>query len=296
MKIITHHDPDGLISAYFTKFGTNAEKILVAEEFGETKNFDAGDIMTDMKPDNPNIEGLVIDHHPNHPEEKKYALVWRDYPASLIAYELFYDSIPEKERWKLVIGLGGDCALHLMPPEIIEQEKSLLLLKKSWAGKVYGKTKVSYFPIYKLLSSVINAYCRTHLYDKALKLIAEAKKPLDILEDEEGKKLHEKVSDEFEKILKSGKIFELGNLVIILFISDLRMSGYVASALSNDLNKTVIALNERTKSLSLRGDLSLYLRRKLEGKDYISLDGHAGAMGGKCIDSAKLLEDLSKIF
>ena len=70
MKIHCHDDADGVTAAYFASFTYNPEKILVKTEFGSIDDWTDGDVMVDMRPADPNIIGIVYDHHPNHPEQR----------------------------------------------------------------------------------------------------------------------------------------------------------------------------------------------------------------------------------
>ena len=66
---------------------------------------------------------------------------------------------------------------------------------------------------------------------------------------------------------------------IFTYKSPYRMSGYVASTMQNNLDKTIIALDESTGGGSCRGDLTIYIKDKLKDLDYLVLDGHPGFMG-----------------
>ena len=280
MKIFAHHDPDGLISAYFVKKAIGGE-IVVVEEFGDTSKWEKGDFMVDMRPKDPNIEGQVIDHHPNHPTivERKYNLIWDDVPASLICWRLYKDKIPKKEWWKVVIGIVGDGQPNLIPYEIFESNKILLQNLKTYSRLSYGDWKMSYYPAYLLVSSPINAYARCHEYKTALALIEKATSPLDIIENKEAIAKKNEVARACENAIENAHIYDFLNLKVVFFKSEnIRLSGYIASKLSNQ-NTTVLAINEVNGNLSLRGDLSLYYREKFKKLKYLELDGHPGFMG-----------------
>lgn len=287
MKIYTHHDPDGLISAYLFAIANNLtiDDIVVTDEFGETKNWQDGYIMTDMRPDNPEIKGTVYDHHPNHPEKRNYKLIWEDVPASLIVFKQFEPSFEKKDRWKVIIGLGGDASLELTPPYLFTEYPQLLQYTKTWSGINYGKIKMSFAPNYLMLSSAINSFCRVKKYKEALKLIEQAETPRDILEDSQVIKYKSMVDDEYKKIISNMKVYSRlnGNVILAIFSSDFRMSGYIAAKLNADSMSTVIAINEKSGSVSVRGVLAEYIKYILEPyKDIIEIDGHKLAMGGKC--------------
>jgi len=280
--IFCHHDADGVISAYFTSFSVkDSVKIKITREFGDTTGWQDNDIMTDMRPNNPAIDGIVIDHHPNHPEERNYILFWDTVPASLIAFRQFKDEIPKNEHWKLVIGLVGDGQPELTPPEIFRDNPILLRRVNTKIYQSYGKWSVNTIPIYKVLSSYVNAMLRLHKYDETLKLIRDAKSPTDIYMSEEAIKAKEELHFEFESSLKNADILEFENLIVVSFISDARLTGYIASVLNSATGKTILAVNQKTGKLSMRGDLAGYYRDILNIYPFFDLDGHAGYMGGK---------------
>ena len=120
--IFFHHDPDGVTSALFTYYHLNKKaNVKCPEIFGDTDGWKDGDYMVDMRPTTGDIKGTVIDHHPNHIEDRKYELYHEEYPASLITYEMFKEDIPEKDRWKVACGLVGDGQPELIPPEVFIQ-------------------------------------------------------------------------------------------------------------------------------------------------------------------------------
>jgi len=297
MKIIAHHDADGITSAHFAQFGVGEVEIIFPEKFGDTKKFEKGDVMVDMRPDNPDVEGLVIDHHLPHPEKHKYKLISADYPASLIAWETYKKKIPKKEWWKVAIGVMGDGQPELIPTEVFKECPSLLKSVKTSVYQNYGKWNVSMFPIYKLLSSNINAFLRKGEYDSALNLIKYADSPHTIYASEDARIAKSDVKHDFQTAVKDSEIFDYGNLQVVVFYSKYRMSGYVGSSLMSAFNnKTIMAINKRNGSLSLRGDLATYYRDTLKDLTYLDIDGHAAFMGGKLTKNYnKLISDLDEI-
>jgi len=299
IQIFAHHDADGLISAYFTKIGlgTNS-KIVVTEEFGEAPNWKDGDYMVDMRPKDPNFNGVVIDHHPDHPpiSQRKYKLIWADKPASILCWEYFKDKIPKNEWWKVVIGAAGDGQVEKVPFEVFdscpELFKASVWKSKSWSGK----WSISGYPAYKLLSSPINAFARFGQYDEALHIIEKAKTPLDILHSNDVYSKRDELKRVFEDVMSKSDVYDFGNLKVIIFASQkVRLSGYIASVLGEDVG-TVLAINKVDGSLSLRGDLALYYKEKLKSLKYLEIDGHPGYMGGKIkVDPQKLIHDLFKL-
>ena len=250
--------------------------------------------MTDMRPKS-DLEGLtVIDHHYPHPLSHKYTLYFKDYPASLIAWEMFKSEIPKSEWWKLAIGLVGDAQPELIPYEVFETCPELLTKIKTSSYQSYGKWKTSYFPAYKLLSSGINALLRLSDFDTALNIIKHVESPIDLLNNQTIKLAKARVKAEFERIMREQQSYEFDNLIVCLFRSDIRMSGYVSSSLNSVDGTTIMAINLNSMRGSMRGELASYWKEKLKKLNYIAIDGHASAMGVQLhSDPKKLIEDLS---
>jgi len=309
MKIHAHHDADGITSAFFTQYGLGEAEIIFSDKFGDTSKFEKGDVMVDMRPDNPNIEGLVIDHHFPHPEKRKYKLIpdipmkTFNYsngivPASLISWMEYKDKIPKNEWWKLAIGLAGDGQLELMPTEVFKECPSLMKSIKTSAYQSYGNWKISMYPLYKLLSSPINAFLRKGEFESAINLLKYSDSPYSLYTSEDARIAKSDIKNEFQTAVKDSEMFDYGNLQLVVYYSKYRMSGYIASALQNSMNdKTLMAINKRDGSLSVRGDLATYYRDTLKELEYLDIDGHAGFMGGKLSKNYnKLLVDLDRIF
>jgi hypothetical protein len=277
-----HHDPDGIISAYFAMFGVKGAKPEPWNgKFGDTTGLQKGDWMVDMRPIQ-NMEGLnLIDHHQPYPDNHKYKIVSGERePASYQCWKLWKDKIPKNQWWKLAIGVVGDGQPELIPYEVFEECPELLSKWKTSCYQSYGKWKVSYYPMYKLMSSGVNALMRKAEFDKAMNVLKFNETPTDLLTDSTVIKAKAEVSTEFEYIMRHCKSYEIDhNLAVFVYNSDVRMSGYVASAMQGSLDKTVIAVNGRDGRGSLRGDLALYYRDKLKILDYLVLDGHPGFMG-----------------
>lgn len=292
-----HHDADGIIAAYFTKYGESNCTIDVWNgEFGDTKNLNSGDIMVDMRP-RQNMKGLiVIDHHGPYPDDREYTLYTGSVPASYLCWEKYKESIPKSDWWKLAIGLMGDGQPELIPAEVYNECPALLSKWKIGSKLEYNKWKVSYLPIYKLLSSYINSLLRTNQFAKALDLIKTAENPLQILLDPDTIKAKALVRAELENIMRTCKSYNFDDISVFIYYSDLRMSGYIASTMQNSLDKTILAINAKDGRGSLRGDLSLYFKDKLNKLDYVEIDGHPGFMGiTVSLNIDKFISDLEKI-
>jgi hypothetical protein len=305
-KIITHHDADGLISAYLTSFAVKSPKILVAEKFGDTlehlsdgttQKLGKDSYMTDMRPDDPTYEGTVIDHHPGHPglADRKYSLVWDQKPASILAWQKFKDKIPKSEWWKTMIGATGDGQPEKVPYEIWKECPQLMQKHKTFLSHSYGEWKVSYRPAYELLSSGVNAFARYGEYDTALRLIKKAKEPRDVINNPEfsiqKNKLSNTKTGDFAKVMQDAEIYPLKYMTLCIYNSpNIRLSGYIASVLSSQKdNMCVLAINKDNGSLSLRGQNANFIRGELNQLDYIDVDGHDGFCGGHISKSPYVL-------
>jgi len=297
-KIRCHHDADGIIAAYFTSFGVKGSQIELWDgKFGDTTGLKKGDYMCDMRP-MQNMEGItVIDHHLPHREDHKYELISDEVPASLIAWRTYKDDIPKSRWWLVAVGLMGDGQPELIPTEVFEECPELLKKVKTSAYSSYGNWKIGYYPIYKLLSSYVNAFLRKHDFTEALNLVQYSERPSHFISSIKAQSAKREVKMEFERIVKSAQSYEFDDLAIFIFSSEFRMSGYVASSLQSAVSgKTIIAINRNTGSGSLRGDLAYYWRDKLKHLEYLIIDGHPGFCGLTInTNPDTLVEDLFKI-
>jgi len=297
-KIRGHHDADGIISAYFASFGNPGYTIELWDgPFGDTTGMKKGDIMVDMRP-LQNIDGIkVLDHHTPHREDRKYEAILDEVPASLIAWREYKDDIPKSEWWKLAIGLMGDGQPELIPTEVFEECPQLLAKVKTSSYQSYGNWKISYYPVYRLLSSYVNSLLRKRLFDDALNLVRYSQSPFNILGSLKARAAKVDVKKTYEDIIKRSESYEFDDLAVFIFESDYRMSGYISSSMSGSLSgKTVMAINRKTGSGSVRGDLACYWRDKLKNLEYLIIDGHPGFMGLTCtVNPDTLVEDLFKL-
>lgn len=298
----THHDADGIASAYLTQYAYPDYKIHIPEEFGDVTDWNDGDIMTDMRPRDPSIKGTVIDHHPGHAPigERKYTLHFGHKPATLVAFDMFKDKIPKDQWWKAMIGAVGDGQPEKCSYEIWESCKPLLKKYSTYVSKKRGASGWSYgsYPIYQSLSSPVNAFCRVGKYDEIFDIVKEVKTPLELIKHPAVISQKKKNNTQFNGIMYGSEVLTLPNLRIVLYKSrDIRVTGWVASVLGND-NDTCIAINQLNGHLSVRGVLSNYIKGlcKEHNLDYIYFDGHDGFMGGRIQgDPYQLYYDLMEL-
>jgi len=300
ITVKSHWDPDGITSGYFTSFGVPDSEVKIGEYdkgFGYTGGLTNDDWMTDMKPADKEWAGNCIDHHLPHEEGHKYKLISDDVPATLIAWREFKDKIPKSEWWKLAIGLMGDGQPELIPTEVFQLCPSLLKRIKTSGYQSYGKWNINMFPIYKLLSSGINAIMRKGDYEQAFNLVKYTLTPFELYNSDETRIAKMEIKNDFKMAVTECEIIDYNNLALVLFHSHYRMSGYVASALMDTLKgRTVMAINKRNGSISLRGDLAPYYKDTLSHLEYLELGGHTKFMGGKLTKGCDtLINDLNEI-
>jgi len=268
MKIYCHWDADGITAGVlFMKAYPEYEPYFPeSKEFGDTTNWIKGDVMVDMKPIDSNIEGLVIDHHPGHSEDKKYKLIFGEKPASVLVYEFVNDRLDVDDRWKVVIGAVGDMSADKIPSEIWREYPDLL------------KTE-GYSQKFFQLSPCINAYTRQGAYYEAFQKLYNAKTWDDILYDDEVKMMKQKVNDEMNRVMEECNRYIFDNITFVDFESDYDIGGYLASRLGR--NRPIVVFNRKTKSGSVRGYLCPYIKEELEKEltDRIVIGGHTQAMG-----------------
>jgi hypothetical protein len=133
-------------------------------------------------------------------------------------------------------------------------------------------------------------------YESALNLLKYADNPFMILNSEDANIAKSDMRQAVERCIKDSEIYNYGNLVIVIYYSKYRLSGYIGSVLESTLNgKTVMAINKRNGSLSLRGDLANYYQDTLRDIENLTIDGHVKYMGGKYKDNyQKLIKELNK--
>ena len=259
-----HFDADGISGGVLYKKTHPDVSIIFPSTFGGTQDWQDGDVMIDMCPDNPNVKGLVIDHHMGHSPDRKYKLIHEEYPASLITYNYVREDLKDEDRWKVVVGAVGDVSPEYIPIEIWE-DYNYLLDTDEWD-----------LPMYLRLSSPINSFCRAGKYMKAFDKLYEAKEPMDLITDPEIIKMKKEINKEFRRIREEGHIKHFKHIFLWEYESDYNMGGYLAARLGNQTKHTVIVLNRKTGGGSIRGVLASMIQSKLEG---IQIGGHPGVMG-----------------
>lgn len=278
-KIHCHTDADGITSGVLYALAHPDVTPIFSDIFGDTSNWEKGDVMVDMVPNNPDIEGIVIDHHLGHYEDRKYDLHWDDtVPASVLVYNLYRDMLPQEDLFKIVVGCVGDVSPESIPTEIWKEYPELLDLDE------YDT------PIFFKLSSCINAYCRLDKYYEAFQKLLEVKSPLDLLTDKDILKYKQIINKEVRKITNEVPVYHYDHVKFLEYESDYKIGGYLAARIGTKL--PTIVYNSKTKSGSIRGYLCSYIKEVLEESiEDITIGGHPSAMGF----TLKNEEDIEKV-
>jgi len=155
--------------------------------------------------------------------------------------------------------------------------------------------------VYKLLSSPVNAICRTGNPIEAFDLLYRVDSPDQLLNSVIGINAKGVVKKEIKRVLGEFGQDKIKNTVVIkdfLLLhleSDLKITGRIATEIrSNSPEYTVIVVNTARHTLSGRGELSLLLVDLLRPKGY-KIGGHPGFIGATLDTSItfdKICEDI----
>lgn len=286
--VSAHGDPDGITSAVlYAKAFPNVE-VYIQQEFGMFQK--DTQVILDMVPKEP-FTGLVIDHHPLHPENPPYKLVFGHEPASLLTYKFVKanSNLPESEIWKVVVGLVGDGAPELTPVEVWKKYPVLLervcsLYPKGIEVNVYDN------PCWLLLSSGLNALCKAGKAQQAYEVLYNAKHPLELVSNVLLKEAKEEHRKEVDSWLKDGIYTAIGEVMVGIVDSELSVEKDVAIKLAEQSHRTAIVVNLRSRNVAIRGVLGEYIQELFSDKQIIDMGGHPAFKGGK------LVGDLEEVY
>jgi len=312
-KLAMHNDADGISAGVLLSFILNIKKVWSPPDFGEwpikpyklpgKEEFEMPpDMCVDMVPQDPQWEGLAIDHHPGHPSEaqRKYQLIFGDVPASVVVYRCFRDYIPPEQRWKVVVGAVGDVQPETVPPEVWREHPELLegsvtLWKKYGKYSRSSPLSINTLPLYCKLSSGINAACK--IPDKwflAYSVLRNAKSPWELLKDASLKTAKTFVKDQHDKVLEETSPILLRNGILFWsFSSEVAVERTLAWELCEKEMKTVVAINEYTGRGSIRGVLATLVYEHF-AKNGLKASGHPG-FGGLRLKQGQTADDIYKI-
>ena len=297
LSVATHRDADGIYSLALLDTVFKVTAVNIPDEFGDygfpstDPDVPQEDVSCDLgEPRFPDWEGIAIDHHPHeNVESMKYKLVKGVVPTGLMVWELFKDRIPKDQWWKAAGACVGDGQPELIPAEIFEACPMLLERRGNLYKSQYNKLSHYVYDIYKLLSSPINAVCRTGRALEAFKILRICRTPDQVLSHPIFKESQDLLNKEIDSIFNQfgrdkrvrKNTIILGNrFIVIPFESDYFIASRIASEVANvEKNYTIIAINERKKEISIRGDHASTVRDLMVGKGW-SIGGHMGYMGG----------------
>jgi len=296
-KLAVHDDADGISSGILLTYVFKTHEVMSPDVFGEVED---SNVCVDMKPLDPNWEGLCFDHHPGHPDEKdrKYKLVWGDEPATKIVYDLFKDYIPEKHHWKMAIGTSGDGRKEIIPLEIWRRFP-MLLSNVNATYERYSKLTMYPLPMHLKVVSGINACCKIPgKWYTAYQVLRAAEDPLDVLYDDAINLARKLVSEERKRCIKEYDIIDLNDFIRIWPIeSEYKIERGLAWRAEQTDQKTTIVINLKRSSLSIRGVLAELIYQTLQKEGY-DVGGHPGFGGGflkETQDWKTLIRELKKI-
>jgi len=286
--IITHTDADGIAAAVLAVTAEIGWHVMFASSFGEVRD---AELVLDMVPQENKETLYVVDHHPGH-IEPKYKLYWGMYPASRLVYDLIKKcGIEVGYQWKVAVGCVGDGQPEAIPTEVWLKHKELLIQKGRISDK-YGSTNIYGQPIFRLLSSPINAACRTNEPKLAFEILLTAETPFDIIYNDVLQERQELVKKEVSKQIADAEIIDYGAILLVKISSKYRITSLVASKIAGSTYKTVVTLNKETKKVSIRGVLSELLREKLA---HHNIGGHLGFMAAEDVNIKAFLKDLHSL-
>lgn len=300
LVVASHYDADGCYSAALLSTVFNIETIYFPWVFGDLSSSEDGvdlafDIVLDLGAPLGDYDGIVIDHH-RCVDNPKYTQVFMNIPTTGIVYEVFKDRIPDEHKWKVVGGLTGDGQPEKVPMEIWEMFPELLETR----GKIYSsyaKFKEYPYPLYRQLSSPVNAMCRMGNPETAYEIICRAKTPFDILNNIAMMNDQKALNVEIKNLFKEGVMeYNVRHYCTVVIInSDKRIGSRVCSALGGmNSAKTWIVINEGTKKFSIRGDLADYIGAKLQDGGF-TCGGHHGFYGGRLLNEQEGMDVIQKL-
>jgi len=308
ITLACHDDADGLYSATLIRRLFNVKNVSIPKLFGDyaTQMIYNDKVKTNVAVDlgaplDNSYDGIVFDHHPNHPDDRKYKLIWDTCPTGLVIYNQFKEYIKPEDTWLVIGSLCGDGQPELVPDEIWKVNPSLLEGRgymKEYGGKLYAGT----YPIFTSLSSGINSLHRLGFPEQALNLLDNVRDPMELLENSEIRDAQERVRQEEATVMKNKPMVEAVDKWITLARiktskPDIKLGGIFGAKLSSvDNSKTYIVLNEASGDVSIRGTFAKYVCNQLNNMGY-KAGGHAGFAGCN-IDMLKIpqfIKDVRKI-
>ena len=290
ISLAFHDDADGIYSAALISSIFKVKNFVCPNEFGDYHLDD--DTFVDLgldlgAPLHEEFEGILIDHHP-HPFETKYKLIWDSKPTTGIVYDIFSDMLASEHKWKVVGGLVGDGQVELTPDEIWESYPFLLEQRSTIYRNKYNKLSEYAYPVFKLLSSPVNAMCRVGSPYDAYEIVKRAKTPSDIIDNRAMQSDMDLLDSDERQIWSSDGLptVQINRYISIVKISSkFKQAGRIAAKLKNMAqNTTWVVINEPQKQISIRGEFAKLISNRLTEHGF-KVGGHAGFCGGSLSES-----------
>lgn len=296
-----HNDPDGLYSATMLRRIFKVKEPIELPPFNEYKT----DVAVDLGfPSDIEWSGIVVDHHPDHPEERKYKLYWDYCPTGLILYKHLREHIKKEDMWLVVGSLMGDGQPELTPEEVWKSNPVLLKGRGYLYPGQWGKLSLSATPLYIFLSSGVNSLCRLGFPQEALNVLGNMTDPVQLLENEVVRDASETMRKEEKAVYDQRPLVEtFGNYTLVRIKTSkpqIKLCGLIASKLlGQDGTNTFIVLNEISGEISLRGNLAKYYAIKMSNAGF-KAGGHAKYCGAhielkdidKFVEFVRLMDDI----
>lgn len=251
----------------------------IPEEFGNYHT----DVAVDLGgPKDTEWKGIAIDHHPDHPIDRKYTLYWDHCPTGLVLYNNLKEHMDKKITWLVVGSLMGDGQVELTPNEIWDTHPELLV-NRGAVSQYNFKTSMYSYPLFGSLSSGINSLCRLGQPDQALQVLMNVDNPIDLIENTELKDAQERMRAEKATVYKNKPIVEaMPNWTLVRIKTsrpEVNICGLIGAELMNlNDNMTFIIINETNGTGSIRGNLAKYICNKLNEKGF-KAGGHSKFCG-----------------
>lgn len=281
VRVGTHTDMDGLTSLFLFSCKYTIEDYFFATAFGNVTSSDKSiiaDVILDMVPNDKTWEGLVIDHHPTHPEVPRYQLILGEVPAALMVYYAVKDDLLDEDKWKVIIGVAGDGRPELVPTEIWDQYPSLMR-EHTVTIRDYGqKTYVNTFPLWMQLSSSLNAATRVGKPTVAFDILMKAQNPYEIVNNPHLRDMKQSVNNEVKRVKDQYRGLKMGPIVYFEYESSYIIGSLLAYAIESKQRCPVVVLNRTHNNASIRGAQTQWLVDKLAARGF-TVGGHPGYAG-----------------
>jgi len=288
IKLAFHSDADGLASACLIasvfKVREDSDYPFSPEIFGDYMD---SNLAVDLGSPIDHYDGIVIDHHPDHPDNPDYKLVLGNVPTGVVIFELFKDLIPDDKIWLVCLSACGDGQPEVIPEEVWIRSPYLWEMQGKIYRDQYRRVRTYPYPIFSKISSPINSMCRMGDVMGAYKLLRSAKSVRDVINNPVAIRAVKKIDEEVKRIFSTSDppiIEQVKHVAIVQIESEYSIAGRIATELYNsEPYLTFVVINTKHREVSVRGILTKYITDRLSEKGYIA-GGHAGYGGVSLLD------------